>query len=628
MKKILALGLVVFVALSAAACARVRNQAPTLTVSNQVVDGQITIQRGDEFNPLSLITASDKEDDNATLEVTMSGWEDAFRNSAGNYTVEFSVEDSKGLSAFVSIVVIVEDAESENTPPRLLGVQSEQVYYIGSNFVWEPKAGVTAIDDQDGDLTSQITTSGVYLLTAPGTYNITLRVMDSDEAMATANVRLIVRQSTVPTTLGSEQINVTFWHAMGAANQTLLQEYADEFKVLYPNINIVMQNQGGYDDLKNKTITSLTAGNQPTMLQGYPDHVSEYLNLNGVEVLDPYLFHPNYGVSDISDFIESYLDENTQYDAPGSFYSVPFNKSTEVFIYNKTVFQELGLDEPQSWQDVVVAAQAIRTWYDAQVDADTTLDQAQKDAKKRDMVPFSYDSSSNAFITFVRQWEGQYTGIEFPSRQGTYLFNNPQAIQAMSFYKQQVDAKLFTLPNLWEQTHGSEPFKAGLTYMTVGSSAGIRYNIPDPDVYDFEISVIPVPSNNGYRQVIQQGTNISIMRGASAQEKLAAWLFTQYITSTEVTARWAMSTGYLPVRHSAYNSTVYQNFLNSPTQEQKNFSLAANAAFAQRNDMFFDPAFVGSSKARAQVGIALERIVFNPEVTIQQAINLALQELQ
>jgi len=99
------------------------------------------------------------------------------------------------------------------------------------------------------------------------------------------------------------------------------------------------------------------------------------------------------------------------------------------------------------------------------------------------------------------------------------------------------------------------------------------------------------------------------MKTGTPQEQLASWLFLKHIISTENTTDWAMNTGYLPVRTSAYLSATYQEFLNTPTANQLPISMAANAAYLQSGYMFYDPAFIGSSRARTQVGLALERIM-------------------
>ena len=87
-----------------------------------------------------------------------------------------------------------------------------------------------------------------------------------------------------------------------------------------------------------------------------------------------------------------------------------------------------------------------------------------------------------------------------------------------------------------------------------------------------------------------------------------------------------MNTGYLPVRESGYNHPTYQAFLNNPTNDQKYISMAANAAYQQFDHFYYDPAFIGSSRARNAVGEALERIMLgdgNIAEALQDAYNTA-----
>ena len=68
-------------------------------------------------------------------------------------------------------------------------------------------------------------------------------------------------------------------------------------------------------------------------------------------------------------------------------------------IYNKTLLDELELDAPETWQDIIAMAPALQQWAQQ-----NNID---------NFVPASYDSTGNAFITFTRQFEGKYTSINF-----------------------------------------------------------------------------------------------------------------------------------------------------------------------------------------------------------------------
>lgn len=98
-KKLLLVVFAVVAVLTLAACKKT-NTAPTLSgVANA------TTPYGVEFDPLSGVTAFDKEDGNLTEDIVVTGDVDHF--SAGEYTLEYRVEDSKGLFAEATRLVTV-----------------------------------------------------------------------------------------------------------------------------------------------------------------------------------------------------------------------------------------------------------------------------------------------------------------------------------------------------------------------------------------------------------------------------------------------------------------------------------------------------------------------------------------
>ncbi len=622
MKRITSLLIVLFAIVMLTACAKQRDQAPTISGAqlNPVV------QQGGSYNPLDGVTANDREDGNLTDKIVVSGFDQDDLNFAGTYVITLKVTDSAGNETIVTINLTVEGTTAA-LPPVLNGIKAQQTYYIGSGD-FNPIAGVTAIDPVDGNITTSIQVTGTLLLDTPGQYTLTVRVTNQAGVRASATITVTVAVSDIPFQLTTDPIEITLWHAMGASNQALLEKYAASFKQKYPNVTVVIPaGVGNYDTLKTNMINAITANAMPNLVQAYPDHVAEYLNGKAVLNLNPYINSTTWGLNGpdaLTDIIQSYLDENSQYDAAGTYYSLPFNKSTEVMIYNKTAFDALSLPVPQTWQDIIAAAPALKTYGDAIAEAKVRAANPGMTemalapliaAAKALIVPASYDSTGNAFITFTRQFEGGYTALNYQTFKGEYLWvNNANTTAAMQFLKD--NKSVITLPEFWDQQYASTPFVNQQTFVTIGSSAGVRYNVPSSDPTTgqpvFQIGVAPVPYNAAKpnaKAVIQQGTNISLMKTGTAQQQLASWLFLKHLISLENTTDWAMQTGYLPVRTSAYESTTYQNFLTNPTANQLYISMAANAAYLQRNNMYYDPAFIGSSRARTQVGLALERIM-------------------
>ena len=632
MKKVLFSVLFLLGVLTLSACATKRNQPPVITVENPTQ----VIQQGDAFDPLDGVTAEDEEDGDLTDQIVVSGYEDGDNDIVGTLVITLSVTDSAGEVATATINLTVE-GDTEVEPPVLLGVVTQQSYYIGAGD-YDPLAGITAQTPDGVDITDDIETSGVYLLDTAGTYSINVRIT-YEGVRASASILLTVIDSNIPDAL-TDNVTITFWHAMGEENTNLVKGYADDFMELYPNVTVeIPEGVSNYDTLKSNMINAITAGDFPNLVQGYPDHVAEYLNGNAVLNLNPYIYSETHGLNGddaLDDIIGSYLEENTQYDANGTFYSLPFNKSTEVMIYNKTVFDKLSLEVPETWQDIIAMANALETEGRAIAKAKVmAANPGVRESQLTDeiaaaqalVVPAAYDSTGNGFITFARQFGGAYTSLNFSTFEGEFLWHeNAQTFAAMEFLRDNKD--VITLPEFWDQNYASTPFVNQQTFVTIGSSAGVRYNVPAAGT--FEIGVAPVPYNGDApdeKAVIQQGTNVSLMNTGTAQEKLASWLFLKFLINTENTVDWAMNTGYLPVRTSGYTSVRYQEFLNNPTEAQKYISMAANAAYLQSSYMFFDPAFIGSSTARNQVGLALERIMLG-DGNIQAALDDAYAEAQ
>jgi len=88
------------------------------------------------------------------------------------------------------------DINPPNTPPviTLLGDATTTIM-VGQNFV-DP--GATALDQEDGNITSQIVVSGNVSTSTPGTYVLTYNVTDSQGLAATPVTRTVIVQALTP----------------------------------------------------------------------------------------------------------------------------------------------------------------------------------------------------------------------------------------------------------------------------------------------------------------------------------------------------------------------------------------------------------------------------------------------
>lgn len=416
--------------------------------------------------------------------------------------------------------------------------------------------------------------------------------------------------------LPDEEITIKFWHIYGQEKQALLVEMIEDFEAMYPNIVVEEESKSNYTNLLSTTKVAINKGTAPDVLVGYPDHFAEYLDLGGLIPLDKFVEHETWGV-DLDDYIDSYVAENQQY-ADGM-YSMPYSKSTEMMVYNKEFFTANGI----TFDDYEVL-----TWEEIALMKDDMVGNGQTQCE----FLINYDSSANLFINSSRQWDAGYT-----NQAGEVLVDNADTKAMLTYFQGLIEDNILALPLEWEESYGSTNFLQQDVCMTVGSTAGLKYNLPsvqlDPADY-FDVGILPTPQFEGKTQsAMQQGPNIAIMENADNAERLASWLLIKHLTEAENTAAWAMETGYLPVTYSGFNSDTYQDLMNDPGPDYIYESMVANAAFAQLSYNNYDPAFAGvglisSAKVREEAGYAMEKLYVGVKSeTAGKTINEIISEM-
>ena len=466
-------------------------------------------------------------------------------------------------------------------------------------------------------------------------------------ALLVASVSLVGCVLPTPTPGPGETVDgktqITFWHAMGQANQAVIQQMIDSFEKAYPMFDVEQTSQGGYTDLRDKILYSVPVGEGPTIAQAYPDHIANYLYANALTSLDEeyigntatvgslinYTEDATWATSaaataqvgwtqaEIDDFVGAFYAEGAVY-GDGKMYCVPFNKSTEVLFYNKTLFQkyaaqlaEFGVQADGTWRNPTWdQVEGIAKFYP------TTEEYKGLDATLKEVASgFSVDSEANLFITLTQQWGGKYTGFDANGK-GQYLFNNAQSKEAISWFANNFNQGIFGTAQKFGTDYSSDAFKAWQCIMTTGSSAGASYNTSS----EFETGVAEYPqrADGQNKNVIQQGTNVCLFDRDNDLEELGGWLFMKWMTNFENALLWCTNTAYFPIRESVYNSAEYQAKVADGTVT----SQAQLVGWSQQTIFYTSEAFMGSSKARDEAeGLVRAVLVGTP---IDQAYQAAI----
>ena len=317
-------------------------------------------------------------------------------------------------------------------------------------------------------------------------------------------------------------VEITFWHAMNGDQEKALQALVDGFQEQNKNIKVTLQNQSSYQDLQQKiTATTASPKDLPTLTQAYPDWLLNAIDENLVVDLKPYIDNETLKFDNYDDIVQGFREASTIND---KIYGIPFNKSTEILWYNKTLFNKLGLKVPTTYEEFKNVAQQIKS--------------------KQNIVAGGFDSLSNYYTTYLKNENVTFDEKFDPTSQ--------QSQNAVNYYLDGIKGGYFRIAGT--DKYLSSPFGNETIAMYIGSNASeafVKQSVGDK----FEIGVAPYPA----KEVMQQGTDLFVFNSATPEQKTAAYELLKYLTTTENQIIWGNQTGYIPVRSSAINADEYKN---------------------------------------------------------------------
>ena len=415
----------------------------------------------------------------------------------------------------------------------------------------------------------------------------------------------------------SRTYEITFW-AKNDTNKRQTDIYKQaiaDFQQLYPNITVDLRLYTDYGKIYNDVITNISTGTTPNVCITYPDHIATYLTGENVVVpLDELFADPDYGLGGSQlkfdgptqeEIIPQFLEEC---DLNGTYYAVPYMRSTEACYINKTFVEQLGytLPETLTWDFIWEVSEAAAK----QDSQGNYLLNGQKV-----MIPFIYKSTDNMMIQMLQQ-----LGAGYSTENGDILLFNDTTKELLSTIAQHAETGAFSTFKI--SSYPANFLNAGQCVFAIDSTAGSTWMGADaplsdisPDAFvDFETAVMPIPQFDPENpQMISQGPSICIFNKDDPQEVLASWLFTQFLLTNEVQIPYAQTEGYVPVTSKAQQSEEYQDYLSRAGEDDDTYYdvkiEATRLLLDHTDDTFVTPVFNGSASLRDAAGQLIENTV-------------------
>lgn len=234
---------------------------------------------------------------------------------------------------------------------------------------------------------------------------------------------------------------------------------------------------------------------------------------------------------DTSSYVPALYDD---YLYEGSYYGVPFARSTPLFYYNADMYEEAGITEaPTTWEEVAANAEAVR------------------EAGDSSLIGFGYPNEAEYPAWTMANLVWGYGGA-WSDEWDLSTLTGPETVEALTFAQDLVNEGHASVLSGDPATAFSAAAAAQVVAST-GSLSGIL------DTADFEVAVAFLPGGPAADTGIVPtgGAGVSVSAASSPEKQVAAAMLAAFLTNSENTALFSSGTGYLPVRTDADMSDYY-----------------------------------------------------------------------
>ena len=421
--------------------------------------------------------------------------------------------------------------------------------------------------------------------------------------LSVAAVALSVGASTLA--LPAAAAEIEFWHAFTGRLGELLQEQVDGFNASQDEHSVVATNKGNYSETLNAGIAAFRAGEQPTLLQVFEVGTATMMNAEGAIKPVHELMDEAGAEFDPSIYLAAVAGYYTTTD--GKMLSLPYNSSTPVLYVNDDALAEAGVEldgPPKTWDDVGEILTALKeSGHECPM---TTAWQSWihlENLSAYHDVPFASEGNGFESVSTELAFDGetQVAHIDMLgqwAKDGKFIYSG-------------------------RRNEGGARFRAGECALFTESSAGYAGVKAEAE---FDFSIAPLPYHDAVdgapQNTIIGGASLWVMAGKSDEEYAAAADFLNFLSTSDIQAKWHQDTGYLPITMAAYEQTQEEGFYEEnpgtdiaivqmtgeePTANSKGLRLGNFDQIRGIIDEELEAAWQGEKDAQAALGSAVER---------------------
>ncbi len=226
-------------------------------------------------------------------------------------------------------------------------------------------------------------------------------------------------------------------------------------------------------------------------------------------------------------------------------WSVPFQRSTALFYYNKAAFQDSGIDPdkfPTTWAELGKAAEKL-----------TRRDASGRVTRWGVKMAGDLGNAQWTFGALANQAEQKLMNDA-----GTEVyFSQPKTIEAMAYWRglaSEHHASPDGVINWGDLTPDFLQGNTAIIQFTTGGLPNIRAKA------SFQFGVAGLAGKNSPRTVVGGG-NLYFFKNASPAERTASLRFARWMSAPERAADWSIKTGYIATSPAAYDTQTLKDYI-------------------------------------------------------------------
>ena len=350
-------------------------------------------------------------------------------------------------------------------------------------------------------------------------------------------------------------------HYFGGFGGEYIEQIVDDFIAQNPNVNRV-ESPVDHEEMKTQILAQLAGGNPPDVFSYWAGaRVQFVVDGDRLQPIDDI-----WAANNMDEMFPPAVAENAAtYD--GEKYLVPLTLHWVGFFYNKALFEEVGVEVPQTWDEMVAAAEAFKA--------------AGKPA-------FALGS--------IDRWPGQFwfdmillrtAGNEYRNQlmSGEASYTDDEVVRAFSLWKDLVDAEYFfpdaNAYNWDDAANFVANGEAGMTLMGTWISGHLKDGLGKTPGEDYGYFAFPIIDEDVPHASLGPIDGFVIPRDAANPE--AAKAFLTFLTDPDIQLAFALGAGNLAPSLMA-DTSQYDSVTTAIADE-----IANDAVFAFNYDLATPP---------------------------------------